>query len=121
MGASGFKCSRVRRRRSVSVRAPFRDAIEPGDRVVRFATFWPCLRGACARFGERLLGDVEIAISGGKRGNDAPAARPRRPVKGAERQCTPTSNGRISIAPSPARGTFLAMAIAASRSGASMR
>ncbi len=99
-----------------------RDPVEPGGWVPRPpAGSGPSRRRPCAGLGERLLRNVEVAEAGGERGNDAPARLPRRAVERGGAHPPGKSSGLISTAASCNTGSFLAMAIAASRSGTSIK
>jgi hypothetical protein len=100
-------------------RDPVRDPVEPRRGIVGDAALGPGAQGPQASFGKRVLGQSEIAEPGGEGRDDAPARRPKDPLEG--RPVHSPSSGRISIEPSCNIGTFLAIAMASSRSAASIR
>jgi len=75
-------------------------------------------------FPERIFRDIEIAKTGRERTDNAPASFSRHLVQDSQTHCrayAPPSSGRISIEPSCNKGSFFAMAMAASKSGTSIR
>lgn len=80
----------------------------------------PSFGRSCAGIRESIFRDVEVTEAGCERGDNAPA---RLPCDAVERRAAhpPPSSGRISTAPSCNTGSFFAIAMAASKSGTSIR
>ncbi len=71
--------------------------VEPRGRIGRLSSCRPGFERPRAGFGEGVLGQVEVAITGGERGDDPAARLPRRLI---ERSAGHPMSGRISTEPS---------------------
>ncbi len=100
--------------------AAIRRPIQPRRRIARRTFARPRFERTRARIRERIFGEIEVAKPRCERRDDAPARFSEyQPERRARHPAT--SSGRISTAPFCDSGTFFAMAIAASRSGTSIR